>query len=124
VSLSTSAENEWPQIEERRYNFTIKADQVRILRNDLLVNRDIISEFSYDLLLGPLSKLLIIQSSSDDSVSFPKGELFSGEWLKDSMKLQKGKDNNDPLLKMPSCTYKAFFDSRELHSFGQYKSQV
>ena len=62
-SVSEAAEVNWAQIDEKQYNFSLKQDQVTILKEPTLVNSEVLAQFTHDLFLGPERKLMIVASS-------------------------------------------------------------
>jgi secreted Zn-dependent insulinase-like peptidase len=67
VSLSESADVNWTQIDERRFHFTSKYDQVKILQDVNLISQDVLSTFSKNLFDGSDTRLMIVETSVENS---------------------------------------------------------
>lgn len=67
-NLGESASLAWAQIDERRLNFTARADQAKILIENILVSQEIMTEFAGSLFAGPKCRMMVVQASASGNV--------------------------------------------------------
>ena len=63
TSLSEATEVNWSQIDDRKYNFYLKEEMVKILESEVLVNQEVMASFAAELLTGEKRRFMIVQAS-------------------------------------------------------------
>jgi len=63
TSLSEATDVNWSQIDDRKYNFYLKEEMVKILESEVLVNKEVMASFAAELLTGEKRRFMIVQAS-------------------------------------------------------------
>lgn len=63
VSLSEATDVNWVQIDDRKYNFYLKEEMVKILSSEELINQEVMASFASDLFTGDKRRFMVVQSS-------------------------------------------------------------
>lgn len=63
TSLSEATDINWTQIDDRKYNFYLKEEMIKILSSEALANQEMMASFAEELLTGQKRRFMIVQSS-------------------------------------------------------------